>query len=41
MRIALSGMATVREINEYWDLDEVMAAHEILDIREDLAQAET
>ena len=25
-----------RELVEYWDLDEVLAAHEIVDIREEL-----
>lgn len=36
MSLALRGVATYREVTEYWDIDELYAMHEILDIRDDL-----
>lgn len=39
MSLALRGVATYREVREYWDIDEVYAAHEIMDIRDDLEAA--
>ena len=36
MRLAFAGGATYREVCEFWDLDEVLDAHELLDIREEL-----
>ncbi len=32
---------TYREVCEYWDIDEVIAAHEVIDIREELEQEST
>jgi hypothetical protein len=40
MSLVLRGVATYREVREYWDIDEVYAMQEILDIRDDLEAAE-
>lgn len=40
MRIARAGLATYREICEFWDLDEVYDALEQLDIIDDLEASE-
>ncbi|KKK77285.1 hypothetical protein LCGC14_2855160 [marine sediment metagenome] len=36
MRLVLADVVTYREACEFWDLDEVTDAHQILDIREEL-----
>lgn len=41
MSLALRGVATYKEVIEFWDIDELYAMHEILDIRDDLEAAET
>lgn len=40
MSIAVRQIATYQEITQYWDLDELHAMHEILDIQADLEAAE-
>lgn len=36
-----AGLATLREIEEHWGMDDLLDAHEYLDIKEDLeAQAD-
>jgi hypothetical protein len=36
MSLVLRGVATYKEVREFWDINEVYAMHEILDIRDDL-----
>lgn len=40
MNLAVRKVATYQEIRSFWDIDEVMAMHEILDIIDDLEAAE-
>ena len=39
MSLVQRGIATYQEITSYWDIDELHAMHEILDIRDDLEAA--
>lgn len=36
MSLAVRQIATYQEVTQYWDIDEVYAMHEILDIQDDL-----
>ena len=36
MSLAVQQIATYREVTEFWDIDELYAMHEILDIQADL-----
>lgn len=36
MSLAIRQVATYQEVTQYWDIDEVYAMHEILDIQDDL-----
>lgn len=36
MSLAIRQIASYREITEYWDIDELNAMHEILDIQDDI-----
>ena len=36
MSLVVRQIASYREITEYWDIDEVYAMHEILDIQDDI-----
>jgi len=36
MSLVVRGVATYEEIMRFWDIDELMAMHEILDIQADL-----
>lgn len=40
MSLVLRKVTTYQEVRTYWDLDEVYAMHEILDIRDDLEAQE-
>ncbi len=40
MSLAVRQIATYQEVTQYWDLDEVYAMHEILDIQADIEAAE-
>lgn len=40
MSLAVRGIASYQEVTQYWDLDEVFAMHEILDIQGDMEAAE-
>jgi hypothetical protein len=40
MSLALRQIATYQEVMTYWDIDEVYAMHEILDIQADLEAEE-
>lgn len=40
MSLAVRQIATYQEVTRYWDLDEVLAMHEILDIQDDIEAAE-
>ena len=40
MSLAVRQIATYQEITQFWDLDELHAMHEILDIQADLEAAE-
>jgi hypothetical protein len=36
MSLAIRQIATYREVTEYWDIDEIEAMREILDIQDDI-----
>lgn len=40
MSLALRQIATYQEVTTHWDIDEVYAMHEILDIQDDLEAEE-
>lgn len=40
MSLVLDGVATYKEVRQFWDINEVYAMHEILDIRRDLEAEE-
>lgn len=41
MRLAFREIATYREVCEFWDLDEVEAAHELLDAQDEYAEEQS
>lgn len=40
MSLVLASVATYREVREYWDINEIHAMQEILDIRADIEAEE-
>lgn len=41
MSLAVRQIATYQEVTSYWDIDEVYAMHEVLDIQADMEAEET
>jgi hypothetical protein len=41
MSLVVRGVATYEEIMRFWDIDELMTMHEILDIQADIEADET
>jgi len=39
MSLAIRQVATYKEVTEYWDINELYAMHEILDIQDDIEAA--